>query len=65
MTQKQWDTHRQHVDDHITWPATKQEIVDACQGMDVEPAVLKDLKTMIPDGPKKYTKSELHDQVVS
>ena len=64
MTQQQWDTHRGHMDDHINWPATKQEIVDACKGQDVEPEVLQELKTMLPDGAKKYTKAELHNLLV-
>lgn len=64
MTQQQWDAHRGHMDDHITWPATKQEIVDACKGEDVEPEVLNELKSAIPDGPKKYTKAELHNLLV-
>ena len=64
MNIAQWDKHQQHIDEHITWPATKQEIVDACQGMDVEPEVLASIKSTLPDGDKKYTKEEFKSLTV-
>ncbi len=65
MTTQQWDKHQQHVDDHIKWSASKQEIIDACQGMDVEPEVLEELKTKLSDGGKRYTKEELKSILVA
>lgn len=64
MNMQQWDKHQQHVDEHITWPATKQEIVDACQGSDVEAEVLAEIKTKLPEGDKKYSKQEFKNIVV-
>lgn len=64
MTMKQWNDHKTHLDEHITWPATKQEIVEACQGSDVEPEVMEDLKTKLSDGDKKYTQEEAKRMLV-
>ena len=33
---------------HITWPATKAQIVEACNGEDVEPEILAEVKSL-PD----------------
>lgn len=47
MTQAQWDAHDEHFKSHVTkWPATKEEIIAACNGMDVEPAVLEEVKNL-------------------
>ena len=64
MTIQQWDEHKKHIDEHITWPASKQEIVEACQGMDAEKEVLDELKTKLTDSGKKYSKEELKDLLV-
>lgn len=50
MTQQQWDKHAEHLRDHITWPASKQQILEACNGEDVEKEVLEDVETNLPDG---------------
>jgi len=50
MTKAQWDKHTDHLNNHITWPATKEQVVAACNGEDVEPAVLEDVKQNLPDG---------------
>ena len=50
MTQAQWDKHTEHLNSHITWPATKEQIVAACNGEDVEPEVLEDVKANLADG---------------
>ena len=61
---QQWTKHEGHMNDHITWPATKQEIIDACQGSDVDPEVLAEVKSTLPDGDKKYTKEEVKSLLV-
>ena len=43
MTQQQWDKHSEHMGSHITWPATKQQIIEACAGEDVEKEVMDEL----------------------
>jgi hypothetical protein len=48
MTTQQWQDHEDHMMEHISWPASKKQIVDACKGEDVEPDVLKEIKA-IPD----------------
>lgn len=64
MTQQSWDNHKQHLDDHITWPATKTEIMAACNGTDVEPEVLEEIKTTLPDDDTKYTQQEFKQMLV-
>jgi hypothetical protein len=64
MTQTQWDKHQEHLDSHISWPATKEEIVAACGGQDVDAEVLEDIKMEMPDGDRKYSKQEMHDLMV-
>lgn len=61
---KQWNDHKQHMDEHITWPATKKEIVAACQGIDVEQEVMSEIKTKLTEDDKKYTKSEVMNLLV-
>jgi len=53
MTQQQWNAHIDHMRGHITWPASKQQIVGACKGEDVEANVLIDLKANLPNGTYK------------
>lgn len=65
MTIQQWDEHKQHMDEHIAWPATKQEILDACQGMDVKPEVLEEVKMKLTNSGKKYTEEEVKKILVS
>jgi len=50
MTMEQWEAHTGHMANDITWPATKEQVVAACGGSDVDPAVLEDLKNNLPDG---------------
>lgn len=64
MTTQQWNEHRQHIDEHISWPANKKEILDACEGMDVKPEVLDELKMKLTNSGKKYTKAELKKLLV-
>ncbi|KKS95868.1 MAG: hypothetical protein UV73_C0013G0013 [Candidatus Gottesmanbacteria bacterium GW2011_GWA2_43_14] len=64
MTVQQWNDHKQHMDEHITWPANKEEIVAACKGMDVEKEVLEEVKTKLSDGNRKYTKEEIKSMLV-
>jgi hypothetical protein len=65
MTTQQWEAHRKHMDEHIKWPATKQEIVEACQGSDVEPSVLDEIKTKLKDDGKQYTQQEVKSMLVT
>ena len=58
MTLQQWNAHSDHMNEHISWPATKQQIYDACKGEDVEPTILEEIKTKLSDGNKKYTLEE-------
>ena len=46
MTQHQWDKHNEHMGTHITWPASKQQIIEACAGEDVEKEVMDELQTL-------------------
>jgi hypothetical protein len=48
ITMKQWGEHDDHMINHISWPASKKDIVEACNGEDVEPDVMKEIKA-IPD----------------
>jgi hypothetical protein len=48
MNIKQWQKHEEHMNDHISWPAGKQQVIDACNGEDVEPEVMAEIKA-IPD----------------
>lgn len=64
MNMQMWDKHQGHMDEHIKWPATKQEILEACAGSDVEPSVLKELKAKLMDGGKKYSEQELKNIMV-
>lgn len=48
ITKQQWDKHEEHMNDHITWPASKAQIIEACEGEDVEAEVMKALEG-IPD----------------
>ncbi len=50
MTQQQWDKHAGHMNEHITWPANKQQILEACNGEDVDKEVLEDVEMNLPDG---------------
>ena len=51
MTQVQWDKHIGHFNDHITWPASKEEIIKACSGEDVEPEILEELTNKLTAKP--------------
>jgi hypothetical protein len=64
MTQTQWDKHKEHLDEHISWPATKAQIVAACEGVDVEPSVLSEMKTKLQDG-KQYTQNDVKKMLVA
>lgn len=55
MNLQKWQAHKEHMNNHISWPASKKQIIDACSGDDVEPEVLGELKT-IPD--REYTSPE-------
>lgn len=50
MTQQQWDSHAGHMNEHVTWPATRKQILEACNGEDVEKEVLLDVAINLPDG---------------
>lgn len=50
MNMQQWDKHTEHLNDHITWPADKKQILETCKGEDVEPEVLKDIEENLPEG---------------
>lgn len=65
MTQQQWDKHQEHLDNHIVWPATKEEIVAACAGEDVDAEVLDEIKTEMPGGDRKYSKEEFRELMVA
>ena len=64
MTQQQWDKHQEHLDSHIMWPATKEEIVAACSGEDVDEDVMEEMKMKLPDGNRKYSEKEMHEMLV-
>lgn len=48
MTQQQWGKHIGHFKEHITWPANKQQVIEACAGEDVEKGVMDELQNL-PD----------------
>ncbi|HEY4695098.1 MAG TPA: DUF2795 domain-containing protein [Candidatus Nanoarchaeia archaeon] len=50
MTEGQWNEHSDHMEGHITWPATKEAIVAACNGEDVPAEVLDDVKNNLAEG---------------
>ena len=50
MTQQQWDKHTDHMNDHISWPASKKQILEACNGEDVEKEVILDIAINLPEG---------------
>lgn len=50
MTQQQWDKHADHMSEHITWPASRKQILEACGAEDVEKDVLLDIAINLPDG---------------
>ncbi len=58
MTLVQWNAHQQHMDEHITWPATKDSILKACAGSDVDRSVLEEIKTKLMDGNTSYSKQD-------
>jgi len=64
MTQVQWDKHMTHYKDHIKWPASKEDIVKACSGEDVEPEVLQDIKNNLPEGKIFQNPDEVKNFVV-
>lgn len=64
MTTQQWDEHKKHIDEHIMWPATKEEIMAACEGLDVEKDILDEIETKLTDGDKKYSKEEVKSMLV-
>ena len=64
MTMNQWNMHKQHMDEHIMWPATKEEILAACEGTDVEKEVLEEMKTKLSDGNRKYSQEEVKKMLV-
>lgn len=64
MNMQQWNMHETHMKEHIKWPATKEEIIAACKGEDVEADVLNELRTKLTDSGKKYTESELKKLIV-
>lgn len=41
MTMQQWMDHKDHMDMHIAWPATRGQIVEACKGEDVDHLFLR------------------------
>lgn len=65
MSIQQWDQHAGHFDQHVGWPATKQQIYEACKGEDVEKSVLDEIQAKLSDGGKKYTEKEVKDLLVS
>ena len=50
MTQQQWDKHADHMSDHVSWPANKKQILEACNGEDVEKEVILDIAINLPEG---------------
>ncbi|MBI3282632.1 hypothetical protein HYZ70_00975 [Candidatus Curtissbacteria bacterium] len=58
MTNQQWEDHKVHLTEHFPWPATGKAIKEACNGEDVTPEVLKEVKEMLDDE-KKYTLDEV------
>ena len=64
MTMTQWNAHIGHLDQHITWPATGSEIIAACNGEDVEPSVLNEMKSkLVPD--QTYTQEQVKNLLVA
>lgn len=61
---QQWNKYN-HFDEHITWPATKQEIIAACEGEHYDTQTLKEIKMALANGDKKYTKDEFKNMVMS
>lgn len=62
MTQQQWNKHADHLESHISWPAKKAQILEACAGEDVESEVMNELKNL-PD--KSYqNESEIKQALV-
>ena len=49
MTNDQWDEVAEHMNEHITWPATKQQIIEACNGDDTPQEVQADIKANLAD----------------
>jgi hypothetical protein len=64
MNMQQWSQHQQHMDEHIKWPATKQQIIDTCQGTDVDTSILDEIKTKLTDDDKQYTEQEVKSMLV-
>ncbi len=64
MTTQQWEDNQEHLDDHIMWPATKEEILAACNGKDMDESLLEEMKEKLPDGNKKLTKEEVQAVLV-
>lgn len=64
MTQMQWDKHQEHLDQHIKWPATKKEIVAACDGAHLDEDVLDEIQTTLPDDDTVYTEQQLKEMLV-
>ncbi len=64
ITLKQWNDHQEHMDEHIAWPATKEQILEACAGTDVDKKVLADIRQTLPDGDKTYSKEEFKQMLV-
>lgn len=65
MTLQQWNDHDDHMGQHINWPATKQQIYDACKGEDVDPSVLEEVNTKLSNGDRKYTLEEAKQILVT
>lgn len=64
MDTQKWNKYK-HFEEHITWPATKQEIINACEGEHYDKDTLKEIKMALPDGDKKYTKEEFKKMMMS
>ena len=51
MTEDQWQANKDHLEGHITWPATKEQIIAACNDSSDIPADVKtDVQSNLPDG---------------
>lgn len=58
MTQQQWDEHKEHMEEHIAWPAKKEDILAACAGGGhVTDEVMSEIKSKLSEG-KDYTMME-------
>ena len=64
MTLQQWNDHINHFRADITWPADKETIVKACDGKDLAPGILDDIKANLTDGKIYQNEEEVKEILV-